>query len=126
VNKGPAGSDLGADAVTPGGSLPAPSSPIDPRRLRLRVLKVGGQHRRRSHGRGLAARRPVGREIASRPKHRRIRRRRHDRGRPQNPDARDGLNPPAHLVGAVLGYDLGLGSSGKLDFGPRHGAGGGV
>jgi hypothetical protein len=54
-----------------------------------------------------------GREIASRPKHRRIRRRRHDRGRPQNPDARDGLNAPAHLVRAVLGYDLGLGSSGK-------------
>jgi hypothetical protein len=26
-----------------------------------------------------------GREIVSRPKHRRIRRRRHDRGRPQNP-----------------------------------------
>jgi hypothetical protein len=37
---------------------------------------------------------------------------------PQNPDARDGLNPPAHLVRAVLGYDFGLGSSGKLDFGP--------
>jgi hypothetical protein len=51
-----------------------------------------------------------GSEIASR---RRIRRRRHDRGRPQNPDARDGLNPPAHLVRAVLRYDLGLGSLGK-------------
>jgi hypothetical protein len=43
-----------------------------------------------------------------------IRRRRHDRGRPQNPDARDGLNPPAHHVRAVLGYDFGLGASGKL------------
>src|ERR1700674_4698716 len=33
------------------------------------------------------------------------------------PEPRDGLNPPAHLVGGVLGYDLGLRSSGKLDFG---------
>jgi hypothetical protein len=57
-------------------------------------------------------------QAASRPKHRRIRRRRNDRGHPQNPDARDGANPPAHLVRAVLGYDFGLGSSGKLDFGP--------
>jgi hypothetical protein len=48
-------------------------------------------------GRILARHQPdPGREIASRPKHRRIRRRRHDRGRPQNPDARSGLNPPAH------------------------------
>jgi hypothetical protein len=65
-------------------------------------------------GRILARHQPgPGREIASPPKHRRIRRRRHDRGRPQNPDARGGLNPPAHPVGAVLRYDLGLGSSGK-------------
>src|SRR3954451_3292970 len=32
------------------------------------------------------------REIASRPKHRRICRHRHDRGRPKDPDARDGFN----------------------------------
>jgi hypothetical protein len=65
-------------------------------------------------GRILARHQPnPGREIASRPKHRRIRRRRHDRGRPQNPDARDGLNPPAHLVRAISGYALGLGASGK-------------
>jgi hypothetical protein len=50
----------------------------------------------------------------SRPDRNTVRRRRHDRGRPQNPDARDGLNPPAHLVGAVLGYDLCLGSSGLI------------
>src|SRR6202049_2460775 len=57
-------------------------------------------------GRILARHQPdPGREIASRPEHRRVRRRRHDRGRPQNPDARDGFNPLARLVRAMLHLD---------------------
>jgi len=34
-----------------------------------------------------------------------VRHRRHDRGRPQNPDARDGFNPLARLVRAMLRLD---------------------
>src|SRR5258705_7420235 len=46
-----------------------------------------------------------GREIASRPEDSRVRHRRHDRSRPDNPDARDGLNPLARLARATLHLD---------------------
>src|SRR6516165_5443895 len=57
-------------------------------------------------GRILAWHQPdPGREIAPRPKDSRVRHRRHDRGRPQNSYARDGFNPLARLVPAMLHLD---------------------
>src|SRR6266853_4974135 len=46
-----------------------------------------------------------GREIASRPEDSRVCHRRHDRSRPDNPDARDSLNPLARLARAMLHLD---------------------
>src|SRR6476620_4375970 len=46
-----------------------------------------------------------GRQIASRPEDSRVRHRRHDRTRPDNPDARDRLNPLARLARAMLHLD---------------------
>src|SRR5438067_4005533 len=46
-----------------------------------------------------------GRKIASRPEDSRVRHRRHDRSRPDNPDARDRLNPLARLARAMLHLD---------------------
>src|SRR5712671_6597991 len=43
--------------------------------------------------------------VASRPEDSRVCHRRHDRSRPDNPDARDGLNPLARLVRAMLHLD---------------------
>src|SRR4029450_8009106 len=46
-----------------------------------------------------------GREIASRPEDSRVRHSRHDRSRPDNPDARDRPNPLARLARAMLHLD---------------------
>src|SRR5215510_7525515 len=46
-----------------------------------------------------------GRKIASRPEDGRVRHRRHDRSRPDNPDAGDRLNPLACLARAMLHLD---------------------
>src|SRR5262245_55322928 len=46
-----------------------------------------------------------GRKIASRPEDGRVRHRRHDRSRPDNPDAGDRLNPLARLARAMLHLD---------------------
>src|SRR5258708_32579908 len=46
-----------------------------------------------------------GREIASRPEDSRVCHRRHDRSRPDNSDARDGLNPLPLLARAILHLD---------------------
>src|SRR3954466_7374636 len=47
-----------------------------------------------------------GRKIASRSKNRRVCNRCRNRGRPDDADARDGLEPLARRVGAMLHFDL--------------------